>query len=104
MKTSNPLKAATQAAKLGQDRTKSVSARRGLGWDIDSPYAGPRGQVFPIGSFGHTGWTGTSLWIDPDREVIVVLLTNRVHPHRDNERIREIRPRVHDAVLEALAA
>lgn len=55
---------------------------RGLGWDIDSPYSGPRGELFPIGSFGHTGFTGTSLWVDPMSSTYVVLLTNSVHPKR----------------------
>ncbi len=54
---------------------------RGLGWDIDSPFSGNRGDLFPIGSFGHTGFTGTSLWIDPRSRTYVVLLTNSVHPH-----------------------
>ena len=54
--------------------------RRGWGWDIDSPYAGPRGSLFPIGSYGHSGWTGTSLWIDPYSETFVILLANRNHP------------------------
>jgi uncharacterized protein YbbC (DUF1343 family)/CubicO group peptidase (beta-lactamase class C family) len=52
----------------------------GLGWDIDSPYSSPRGELFPIGSFGHTGFTGTSLWIDPSSKSYWILLTNRVHP------------------------
>ncbi|MCU0246535.1 MAG: DUF1343 domain-containing protein [Bryobacter sp.] len=55
---------------------------RGLGWDIDSPYSGNRGELFPIGSYGHTGFTGTSLWIDPSTSSYVVLLTNAVHPKR----------------------
>jgi CubicO group peptidase (beta-lactamase class C family) len=59
------------------------SARRGLGWDIDSPYAGPRGDRFPIGSYGHTGWTGTSLWIDPFSRTILIFLCNRNHPNGD---------------------
>lgn len=54
--------------------------RRGLGWDIDSGYAGPRGGLFPIGSYGHTGWTGTSLWIDPFSRTFVIFLSNRNHP------------------------
>lgn len=54
--------------------------RRGLGWDIDSAYAGPRGARFPVGSFGHTGWTGTSLWIDPFSKTFVIFLSNRNHP------------------------
>ena len=54
---------------------------RALGWDIDSTYSSNRGELFPIGSFGHTGYTGTSLWIDPNTRTYVVLLTNVVHPH-----------------------
>jgi uncharacterized protein YbbC (DUF1343 family)/CubicO group peptidase (beta-lactamase class C family) len=53
---------------------------RALGWDVDTSYSSSRGALFPIGSFGHTGWTGTSLWIDPLTGVYVVLLTSRVHP------------------------
>jgi uncharacterized protein YbbC (DUF1343 family)/CubicO group peptidase (beta-lactamase class C family) len=53
---------------------------RGLGWDIDSPYSGNRGELFPIGSYGHTGFTGTSLWIDPVSKTFVILLSNSVHP------------------------
>jgi uncharacterized protein YbbC (DUF1343 family)/CubicO group peptidase (beta-lactamase class C family)/beta-lactamase class A len=57
------------------------SDRRGLGWDIDSSYSGPRGRWFPAGrSFGHTGWTGTSVWIDPAARTFVIFLSNRVHP------------------------
>jgi CubicO group peptidase (beta-lactamase class C family) len=57
--------------------------RRGLGWDVDSPYAGQRGTVFPIGGYGHTGWTGPSLWIDPFSGTLVVLLSNRNHPSEE---------------------
>lgn len=53
---------------------------RGLGWDIDSSYSANRGELLPIGSYGHTGFTGTSIWIDPATEVYVVFLSNRVHP------------------------
>jgi CubicO group peptidase (beta-lactamase class C family) len=52
----------------------------GLGWDIDSVYAGARGNLFPIGSYGHTGWTGTSIWIDPFSKTFVIFLSNRNHP------------------------
>jgi uncharacterized protein YbbC (DUF1343 family)/CubicO group peptidase (beta-lactamase class C family) len=58
----------------------SVPARRGLGWDIDSAYAGPRGEWLPIGSYGHTGWTGGSLWIDPFSQTFIIFLSNRNHP------------------------
>ena len=54
---------------------------RALGWDIDSTYSSNRGELFPIGSFGHTGYTGTSMWMDPTTNSFVVLLTNVVHPH-----------------------
>lgn len=53
---------------------------RGLGWDIDSQYSSNRGELFPFGSFGHTGFTGTSLWIDPFSRGYVIVLSNRVHP------------------------
>ena len=61
-------------------QTPDAVARRGLGWDIDSPYAGPRGQWFPIGSYGHTGWTGGSFWIDPFSRTFIIFLSNRNHP------------------------
>jgi uncharacterized protein YbbC (DUF1343 family)/CubicO group peptidase (beta-lactamase class C family) len=53
---------------------------RGLGWDIDSSYSANRGELFPLGSYGHTGFTGTSLWLDPQSKTYVVFLSNRVHP------------------------
>jgi len=53
---------------------------RGLGWDIDSTYSTNRGELFPIGSYGHTGFTGTSLWLDPESKSYVIFLSNRVHP------------------------
>lgn len=55
---------------------------RGLGWDIDSPFSGNRGELFPIGSYGHTGFTGTSIWIDPVTQTYVIVLANSVHPFR----------------------
>jgi hypothetical protein len=56
------------------------SILRGLGWDIDSQYSSTRGELFPIGSYGHTGFTGTSMWIDPVSKTYVILLANSVHP------------------------
>lgn len=58
----------------------AVSARRGLGWDIDTGFSGPRGRWLPLGSYGHSGWTGTSLWIDPFSRSFVIFLSNRNHP------------------------
>ena len=60
------------------------------------------GRYFSSKSFGHTGFTGTSLWIDPERRLFVILLTNRVNPTRANEKIRQVRPALHDAVIESL--
>ena len=76
---------------------------RGLGWDISSPYASPRGDLFPVGSFGHTGFTGTSIWIDPGTKAYVILLANRVHPSAGRGSIVSLRSRVASAVAAALA-
>ncbi len=66
---------------------------RGLGWDMDSPFSANRGELFPIGSYGHTGFTGTSIWIDPFSKTYVILLTNSVHPHRGKS-LTSLRSRV----------
>ena len=58
----------------------STGGTRGLGWDINTSFSSNRGEIFPLGSFGHTGFTGTSIWIDPASEMFVVFLSNRVHP------------------------
>ncbi len=74
---------------------------RALGWDTMLPTSSCGTRMSPR-AFGHTGFTGTSLWIDPDRGVYVVLLTNRVHPTRENDSMKMVRPAVHDAVMEDL--
>ncbi len=74
---------------------------RGLGWDMDSPYSGNRGELFPLGSYGHTGFTGTSLWIDPVSRTYVILLANSVHPYL-RPAITSLRGRVATAVAAAL--
>jgi SSS family transporter len=76
-------------------------AQRGFGWDINSAYSRPRGEVFPIGSFGHTGFTGTTLWMDPGSDTYVVLLANSVHP-RGNPAISPLRGEVATDVAKAL--
>ena len=53
---------------------------RGLGWDIDTPFSSNRGELLPVGSFGHTGFTGTSVWIDPTTQTYIIILANGVHP------------------------
>lgn len=73
-----------------------------LGFDTPSAANSSSGQYFSPSSVGHLGFTGTSFWIDPERDLVVVLLTNRVYPDRQNTRIRQFRPLFHDRVLEAL--
>lgn len=75
-----------------------------LGWDTPSPAGSAAGRGFSSRTVGHLGFTGVSLWWDLERDVHVVFLTNRVHPSRDNEAIREFRPLAHDAVMEGLSA
>jgi uncharacterized protein YbbC (DUF1343 family)/CubicO group peptidase (beta-lactamase class C family) len=65
---------------------------RGLGWDIATSYSINRGDLFPLGSFGHTGFTGTSIWIDPASESFVVFLSNRVHPRLDPKQPADVTP------------
>lgn len=75
---------------------------RALGFDMPSAEGSSSGRYFPKTSVGHLGFTGTSFWMDPDRGRVVILLTNRVHPCRDNPGIKQFRPRIHDAVMAAL--
>ena len=74
---------------------------RGLGWDIDSGYSSNRGELLPIGSFGHTGFTGTSLWIDPATRMFVVFLSNRVHPDGKGD-VTPLRARVATVAASAI--
>ncbi|MBW2129950.1 MAG: serine hydrolase [Deltaproteobacteria bacterium] len=73
-----------------------------LGWDTPSTEHSSAGGLFSKKSVGHLGFTGTSVWMDLEKDVIVVFLTNRIHPSRKNEKIREFRPVIHNAVMEAL--
>lgn len=79
----------------------TAASLRGLGWDIDSPYATNRGELLPVGSFGHTGFTGTSVWIDPVTDTYIILLTNAVHP-RGQGSVISLRTRVASAVVHSL--
>jgi uncharacterized protein YbbC (DUF1343 family)/CubicO group peptidase (beta-lactamase class C family) len=79
----------------------NATALRGLGWDIDSPYSSNRGELFPVGSYGHTGFTGTSIWIDPVTDSYVILLANAVHP-RGGKSVVSLRSRVATAVVKGL--
>ena len=86
------------------ESTKRVSvgdSARTLGWDVPTGDSSS-GHYFSAESYGHTGFTGTSMWIDPRSNLFVILLTNRVHPSAANEKIRQVRPAVHDAIVKAL--
>lgn len=80
----------------------SKSSARALGWDTKSPVGSLAGNLFSPNSFGHTGFTGTMIWADPERNLFAIFLTNRVYPTRDNAKIQQVRPRLYDAVIEAL--
>jgi serine-type D-Ala-D-Ala carboxypeptidase len=79
-----------------------VHERWALGFDTPSPDRSSAGKYFPPQSVGHLGFTGTSFWVHRRKKVIVVLLTNRVHPFRFNAGIKAFRPRIHDAVMESI--
>ncbi|WP_179130851.1 serine hydrolase domain-containing protein [Candidatus Entotheonella palauensis] len=79
-----------------------AGSTRAVGWDTPSAVGSTAGEYFSPHSIGHLGFTGTSLWIDPDRDVIVVLCTNRVHPSREATGIRRLRPEVHNLVMQEL--
>jgi CubicO group peptidase (beta-lactamase class C family) len=99
-----------EAGPLSADLVREMWRRDGsvpgstwaLGWDTPSAPGSSAGRHVSPRAVGHLGFTGTSVWLDPERDCHVVLLTNRIHPTRRNEAIREVRPRFHDAVFEAL--
>ena len=81
-------------------KTKNpVNSDRALGWDTPSDRGSSAGDYFSIGSYGHLGFTGTSLWIDPNEEIIIVFLTNRVYPTRENKGIYNIRRELHNSIM-----
>jgi uncharacterized protein YbbC (DUF1343 family)/CubicO group peptidase (beta-lactamase class C family) len=80
----------------------TAASLRGLGWDIDSPFATNRGEFLPVGSFGHTGFTGTSIWIDQVTNSYIILLANSVHPHGHNSEIISLRARVASAAVQSM--
>lgn len=93
------------AKRVPAGRWMHSQGTRVLGWDTPTPGASSAGQRFGRRAFGHLGFTGTSVWIDPDADVSMVLLMNRVCPSRTNERHRSVRPRLHDlawAIIDAL--
>lgn len=86
-------------------RQRTPGSSWGLGWDTPSKSAGgpsSSGRFFSPSSFGHLGFTGTSLWVDPEQDLVVVLLTNRVHPTSRNVKIRKFRPLIHDLIVKKI--
>jgi uncharacterized protein YbbC (DUF1343 family)/CubicO group peptidase (beta-lactamase class C family) len=83
------------------EQPPTATGVRGFGWDIDSPFSSNRGNLLPVGSYGHTGFTGTSIWIDPTTQSYIILLTNAVHPRGEGNAIG-LRTKVATAVAAAL--
>src|SRR5262245_22185488 len=79
----------------------NATVLRGLGWDIDSPFSSVRGDLLPVGSYGHTGFTGTSFWVDPYTNTYIIILTNAVHPRLGTSAV-SLRSRVATAVADVL--
>ena len=89
-------------ARMTSAATPAIESNiRGLGWDMDSSYSANRGELLPQGSFGHTGFTGTSIWIDPATRVFVIFLSNRVHPEGKGD-VTPLRARVATIVASSL--
>lgn len=85
-----------------QNQTFGLGARRGLGFDLKSATFSSAGDLMGGGTYGHLGFTGTSIWIDPSNQLVTILLTNRVHPTRDASGITQIRPKFHNPVAAAI--
>ena len=96
------LTAATIAKMTSPQQPATGTAVRGFGWDIDSPFSTNRGELLPVGSFGHTGFTGVSLWIDPTTKTYIVLMTNAVHMGEKGTAV-SLRTKVATAVAAELA-
>jgi uncharacterized protein YbbC (DUF1343 family)/CubicO group peptidase (beta-lactamase class C family) len=95
------LSPAAVAAMTKPCRLPGNANRRGLGWDICSPYSRVFNGAFPMGSFGHTGYTGTSIWADPKSKTFLIILTNRLHPHGRGQ-VKALRARISAAVAQVI--
>jgi CubicO group peptidase (beta-lactamase class C family) len=96
-----PILRSTTVELFSRRESAPEGTSRALGWDTPSA-SSQSGKYFSSRSFGHLGYTGTSLWIDPDRQLSITLLTNRTWPDCTNQAIKQVRPAFHDAVVEAL--
>jgi serine-type D-Ala-D-Ala carboxypeptidase len=97
----NPILARAETMQRFIEKTVVSGSSRALGWDTMLPTSSC-GSMMSATAIGHTGFTGTSLWIDWERDLYVVLLTNRVHPTRENQLLKKVRPEIHDAVIEEM--
>ena len=95
------LSPATVAAMTKAQRLPGISTQRGLGWDIRSPYSRVFNAAFPAGSFGHTGYTGTAMWIDPGSQTFMIILTSRLHPNGHGN-VKPLRAKTAAAVAAAV--
>ena len=95
------LSPATVAAMTKAQRLPGISTQRGLGWDIRSPYSRVFNSAFPKGSFGHTGYTGTAMWIDPGSQTFMIILTSRLHPNGHGN-VKPLRAKTAKAVAAAV--
>src|SRR3712207_4374980 len=96
------LSPATVARMTTPSTPAGMTSVRGLGWDIDTTYSSNRGELFPVGSYGHTGFTGTSLWVDPSSQAYVIFLSNRLHPDGKGD-VTPLRGRVATIAAAALS-
>ena len=99
--TREVLRQSTVELALRNHLPSALGKKRGLGWDIESPFSYQRGEKFPRDGFGHTGWTGTSIWVDPKSETFLILLANRNHPTEEGS-IKPLRIKVGTLAAEAV--
>jgi serine-type D-Ala-D-Ala carboxypeptidase len=101
MQGGNPILRRETVTLFTQRQSSPAGTSRALGWDTPSSPS-QSGKYFSANSYGHLGYTGTSLWIDPERQLSITFLTNRTWPDCRNQAIRQVRPALHDAIVEAL--
>lgn len=87
---------------MAKNSTENLDQKRGLGWNLIDNFRSSGGVLLSQRSYGHTGFTGTSIWIDPLNKIGIVFLTNRVHPSRDNTKIISLRPRLHNLIARTM--
>jgi len=92
------------SALLNRFFSRQTDSGRALGFDMPARTGSSSGRYFSDRTVGHLGFTGTSFWMDLDRSIAVIFLTNRIHPTRTNEKIKTFRPIIHDAIMQNMVA